>query len=183
MTRAACWILGWLVLAGCRVGGGTPEPAKSGRLPEPGLQLERAEFSEASRGGQLWRVQARRATYRARGGVAVLEGIQATFFEAGRPVTRGGAPQATFDQPRHDLRLAGGLRLETLDGKAGVQAEEARWDPASGRLDTGGGVAFWQGPNRLTANRLWADRSLRRVELRGRVRGALRLGPREGAWR
>jgi hypothetical protein len=38
-------------------------------------------------------------------------------------------------------------------------------------------VAFWQGPNRLTATGLWADRTLRRVELRGQVRGALVLEP------
>ncbi|MEB3329107.1 MAG: LPS export ABC transporter periplasmic protein LptC [Candidatus Sericytochromatia bacterium] len=158
--------------AACR-----PEPRAEDRARGPGITLDRPEFSEAAAGRTLWMARAAQATYRAGPGVASLERVQATFFEEGRPVTRAEAPWASYDHAARDLRLGGGLTLRTLDGRAGVTARDARWDPASGRLVTSGGVAFWQGPNRLTAGRLWADRALRRVELRGRVRGTIALEP------
>jgi LPS export ABC transporter protein LptC len=139
--------------------------------------LERPVFSEAASGRTLWTASAARATYRTGPRLASLERVEADFFEGGRPVTRATAPWASYDHAAHDLRLGGGLTLRSLDGRAGVSARDARWDPAQGRLVTGGGVAFWRGPNRLTATGLWADRTLRRVELRGQVRGALVLEP------
>ncbi|MEB3223832.1 MAG: LPS export ABC transporter periplasmic protein LptC [Candidatus Sericytochromatia bacterium] len=163
------------VLAACR-----PAPGPEGGVSAsdgPGVTLEKPEFSETAAGQPLWTVAAFRAHYRAGPKVASLERVEARFYESGRPVSRASAPWATYDHAAHDLRLGGGLQLRTLDGRAGVDARDARWDQAEGRLLTGGGVSFWHGANRLTATTLRADRALRRVELSGRVRGAISLEP------
>jgi LPS export ABC transporter protein LptC len=168
-----------IAVAGCA--GEREAPRAGASAPaSPHMALLRPEFGEQDAGKPVWKAKADRAVYRPDAKVADLTGVDARFFEDGRAVTRGRAPTAVWRQAERDLRLAGGVTLESLGTKAGVGAREARWDPASGRLLATGGVKFWQGANRLQAADLRADRALRRVELRGGVHGQFALGPGTG---
>ena len=155
-------------------------PAPSGPA-SPMVTLDRAEFGEQELGQPVWKATAAHAAFQVGDASAAkvvdLTDVDARFYEDGEAVTRGRAPHAVWRQAEHDLRLAGGVTLEALGDKAGVAAREARWDPTSGRLLATGGVRFWEGSNALTAPDLRADRTLRRVELRGGVRGVFALGP------
>ena len=170
---------------GCAEAGEREAPvAAASGAPSPMVSLDRVEFGEQQAGQPVWKAVAAHAAVRPaapEGGAAGarivdLVHVEARFFEDGRAVTRGKAPQAIWRQAEHDLKLSGGVTLEAVDDKAGVAAREARWDPATGRLLATGGVRFWQGANKLTAPDLRADRTLRRVEMHGGVRGVFALG-------
>lgn len=162
-------------------------PVSTAGPASPAIALEGVEFGEQENGQPVWKARAKRAAFQPVGSadgaagapdakVVDLDDVEARFYEDGKPVTRGRSPEAVWRQAEHDILLAGGATLEALDDKAGVAAREARWDPATGRLLATGGVRFWQGANVLTAAELRADRTLRRVELLGGVRGAFALG-------
>jgi LPS export ABC transporter protein LptC len=164
-----------LLLAGCP--GGQPEETASSAKPSPGITLEGAQLTETRDGQKIWDLKAAHVAYRTDVRVAELSGVTTHFYEKGKVVSTGKAPKATFNLGDRELRLEDGIEVRAEGGHAGFSADEVSVKPDPGRLVASGRVTFFRGDNRLVANQLVADRSLKRVELSAGVRGRFSLAP------
>jgi LPS export ABC transporter protein LptC len=165
-----------LALAGCPRGEKAPEAVATVR-PSPGIELEGAQLTETREGEKIWDLKARHVAYRTEGGVAELTGVTTRFFEDGKLVSTGKAPRATFYSGDRRLRLEAGIAVEAEGGQAGFSAGMVTVMPDSGQLEATGHVTFRRGANTLSAERLSADRALKRVTLGDGVHGRFTTAP------
>jgi LPS export ABC transporter protein LptC len=167
-----------LLALGLLVGGcWRQEPQPLSAKPSPGVEMVGARFIETAEGKKVWEIEAKRVDYSADAKRAVFNQVVAHFYEAGRVVSEGLAPQGVFDLRDRRLNLKGGIHIKTVDNQAQFQADNVQWLPASGRLSATGAVHYTRGGQIWQSSRLEADRALRNVKLLNGVNGQVALFP------
>lgn len=147
----------------------------------PAIEFSGVDLVEFSAGTKLWDLKAEAVHYDPDGQVANLTGIQARFWEDGRVVSTAVSPTAVLDSRTRDLRMGGGIRVDSAIANTQVRADEVVWQAASQSLQAKGDVTFQRGPSRLEGPALWADRSLMKVRMGSPVRARIALEPIVGA--
>lgn len=168
-----------LALGALRWSQAGPRPAPSPTAP-PGTVFRQMHLVEYAGGARLWDLDAQHVHFDGDAQRAVLQGIQARFWDHGRVVSRARAPRALLDTHSRDLRLVGGIHVGAEGQDSRVEAESVVWSAASHSLHAQGAVMFQQGPSMVRAPELWADPSLRKVLLGPAVRLRILI---ESGWR
>lgn len=157
------------------------QPRPQASAPPPAIAFRGVDLVEFSEGTKLWDLRAERVHYDPDSQVANLDGITARFWEGGRLVSTAVSPTAVLDSRTRDLRMRGGIRVDSAIANTQVRAEEVIWQAASQSLQAKGDVVFQRGPSRLEGPELWADRSLMKVRMGSPVRARIALEPIVGA--
>lgn len=145
--------------------------------PPPVIEFNGVDLTEYSGGSKLWDLKAEAVHYDPDTQVASLKGILARFWEGGRIVSTAVSPTAVLDSRTRDLRMGGGIRVESTLANTQVRADEVLWQAASQSLQASGSVTFQRGASRLMGPALWADRSLMKVRMGSPVRALIGLEP------
>ncbi|HEY9854175.1 MAG TPA: LPS export ABC transporter periplasmic protein LptC [Stenomitos sp.] len=145
--------------------------------PPPAIEFRGVDLVEFSEGAKVWDLNAESVHYDPDSKVANLKGIQAHFWEGGRVVSTAVSPTAVLDSRTHDLRMGGGIRVDSALANTQVRADQVIWRAASQSLQASGSVTFQRGPSRLMGPTLWADRSLMKVRMGSPVRALIGLEP------
>lgn len=145
--------------------------------PPPAIEFRGVDLVEYAEGSKVWDLTAEAVHYDPEGQLANLTGIRAHFWEGGRVVSTAVSPRAVLDSRSRDLRMRGGIRVDSALANTQVRADEVLWQAASQSLRASGDVTFQRGPSRLAAPALWADRSLMRVRMGSPVTARIGLEP------
>jgi LPS export ABC transporter protein LptC len=141
----------------------------------PAIGLRGVDLIEYGAGSKLWDLKASEVSYDPDGRVATLHDIRARFWEQGRVVSTAQSPLAVFDTRGRDLRMQGGIRVDSTVEDGHIAAREVVWSAASQSLHASGDVQFQRGPSWVRAPELWGNRSLRRVRLGSPTQARIRL--------
>lgn len=154
-----------------------PQPT----VAPPAIEFSGVDLVEFDAGSKLWDLKAVSVHYDPDLQVANLSGIEARFWEGGRVVSTAVSPTAVLDSRTRDLRMGGGIRVDSAIANTQVRADEVIWQAASQSLHAKGDVTFQRGPSRLEGPALFADRSLMKVRMGSPVRARIALEPLVGA--
>lgn len=153
------------------------QPRAQDTPPPPAIEFRGVDLVEFSEGAKLWDLTADEVHYDPDSQVANLKGIQARFWEGGRVVSTAVSPTAVLDSRTRDLRMGGGIRVDSALANTQVRADQVVWQAASQSLHASGSVTFQRGPSRLMGPALWANRSLMKVRMGSPVRAQIGLEP------
>ncbi len=157
------------------------QPRAQASPPPPAIEFRGVDLVEFTEGTKLWDLRAERVHYDPDSQVANLDGITARFWKGGRLVSTAVSPTAVLDSRTRDLRMKGGIRVDSAIANTQVRADEVVWQAASQSLQASGDVTFQRGPSMLTGPELRADRSLMKVQMGSPVRARIALEPIMGA--
>lgn len=151
------------------------QPRAQDTPPPPAIEFRGVDLVEFSEGAKLWDLTAESVHYDPDSQVANLNGIEAHFWEGGRIVSTAVSPTAILESRTRDLKMVGGIRVESALANTQVRADQMIWQAASQSLHASGSVTFQRGPSRLMGPALWADRSLMKVRMGSPVRAQIGL--------
>lgn len=147
-------------------GASRPIPVQSEKIE---TQLNGVDLGEWEGGRKVWALKANRVTYDGERRKASLKDIEARFWEAGVLVSTAHSPRAFIDTTDRRVEMGGGISIVSKVEDASVKADGIDWSGGNQRLHATGDVFFHRGKNLVRCTELWADRSLRKVEMNGPV--------------
>lgn len=152
-----------------------PMPQGSPSSAPPALTFKGVDLVEYAAGAKLWDLNADHVEYDPDHEVSHLSGIRARFYEQGRVVSTATSPVAVFRSGSRDLRMRGGIEVDSQVANTHVTADEVVWQSRTQQLHASGSVMFQRGPSRVAGPELWGSRSLEQVRMGSPVTARLRL--------